>query len=40
MPDYFAISHEDEQHHITPEFGPIEDPMPEADDWDPESFDQ
>lgn len=38
--DYFATYYDNEQDHLAPEVEPVEHPMPEADDRDPESFDQ
>jgi hypothetical protein len=39
VPNYFE--HEQETpDHITPEFEPVEESMPEADEWDPDSFDK
>jgi hypothetical protein len=31
---------EDQEDHITPEFEPIEEPNPEADNWDHDAYDQ
>jgi hypothetical protein len=38
VPDYF--SHEQDQEYSTPCFDPVEEDIPEADDWDPESYDK
>lgn len=41
LPDYF-VHHDGENpaDHITPEFDPIEEPTPIADEWDHEAYDK
>jgi hypothetical protein len=39
LPDYFNPDG-DIPDHLTPQFDPVEESVPEADDWDPESFDK
>jgi hypothetical protein len=38
LPEYFDNTQSPD--YITPSFEPVEEAMPEADDWDPESFDK
>jgi hypothetical protein len=42
IPDYFSDNADENglQDHISPQFNPVEDSVPEADTWDSESYDQ